>query len=65
MDVKYIRECNMLDNKEEDVINWDKCGSVMKNKRRLIRGKSVNVMRCKRKGWKVMRSVSNGNNLLN
>jgi hypothetical protein len=21
MDVKYIRECNMLDNKEEDVIN--------------------------------------------
>jgi len=50
MAVRYLRERNLLDNPEEAVINCDKCGSVMQNKRRLIRGISVPVMRCPRKG---------------
>ena len=62
MAVQYLREHNLLDNLEEAVINCDKCGSVMQNKRRLIRGKSIPVMRCPRKGCQVMRSVRHGNN---
>ena len=45
MAVQYLREHNMLDDPEQTVIKCDKCGSVMQNKRRLIRGNSVPVMR--------------------
>jgi hypothetical protein len=48
--LQYLREHNLLDDLEEAVINCGKCGSVMQNKRRLIRGNSVPVMRCPRKG---------------
>jgi len=40
MAVQYLRERNLLDDPEETVMNCDKCGSVMQNKRRLIRGNS-------------------------
>ena len=62
MDVQYLCERNLLDNPEEAVITCNKCGSVMQNKRRLIPGNSVHVMRCPRKGCQVMRSVCHGNN---
>jgi len=62
MAVQYLRKPNLLDNPEEDVLNCDNCGSVMQNKRRLIRGNSVHVMRCPRKGFQVMRNVRHGNN---
>jgi hypothetical protein len=61
MAVQYQRERDLLDDPEETVINCDKCGSVMQNKRRLIRGNSVPVMRCLRKGCQVMRNVRQGN----
>ena len=40
MAVQYLRERNLLDDPEEAVVNCEKCGSVMQNKRRLIRGNS-------------------------
>ena len=61
MAVQYLREHNLLDDPEQAVINCDKCGSVTQNKRRLIRGNGVPVMRCPRKGCQVMRSVRHGN----
>ena len=54
MAVQYLREHNLLDDPKQTVINCDKCGNVMQNKRRLIRGNSVPVMRCPRKGCQVM-----------
>ena len=39
--VQYLHERNLLDDPEEVVVNCEKCGSVMQNKRRLIRGNSV------------------------
>jgi hypothetical protein len=60
MAVQYLCKHNLLDNPEQAVINWVKCGSVMQNKRRLIRGDSVPVLRCPRKGCQVMRSVFMG-----
>ena len=62
MAVQHLHERKLLDNPKEAVINCDKCESVMQNKRRLIRGNSVPVMRCPRKGCQVMRSVRHGNN---
>jgi len=41
MAVQYLRERSLLDDPEEAVVNCEKCGSVMQNKRRLIRGNSV------------------------
>ena len=41
MAVQYLRKRNLLDDPEEAVVNCEKCGSVMQNKRRLIRGNSV------------------------
>jgi hypothetical protein len=62
MAVQYLRERNLFDDLEEAVMNCDiKCGSIMQNKRRLIRGNSVPVMRCPRKDCQVMRSVRHGN----
>jgi len=61
MAVKYLREHNLLYDPEEAAMNCDKYGSVMQNKRRLIRENSVPVMRCPRKGCQVMRSVRHGN----
>ena len=61
MAVQYLCKHNLLDNPKQTVINCDKCGSVMQNKRRLIRGNSVPVMRCPRKGCQVMRNVRHGN----
>jgi hypothetical protein len=61
MAVQYLGERNLLDDLEEAVMNCNKCGSVMQNKRRLIRENSVPVMRCPRKGCQVMRSVRHGN----
>ena len=59
--VKYLREHNLLYDPEVAVVHCDKCVSVMQNKRRLIRGNSVPVMRCPRKECQVMRSVRHGN----
>jgi len=61
MAVKYLREHNLLDDPEEAVVNCEKCGSVMQNKKRLIRGTRVTVMRCPRKGCQAMTSVRHGN----
>jgi transcription initiation factor TFIIIB Brf1 subunit/transcription initiation factor TFIIB len=36
MAVQYLSERNLLDDPEEAVINCDKCGSIMQNKRILI-----------------------------
>jgi hypothetical protein len=41
MAVQYLHKCNLLDDLEKAVMNCGKCGSVMQNKRRLIRGNSV------------------------
>jgi DNA-directed RNA polymerase subunit M/transcription elongation factor TFIIS len=52
MAVQYLRKRNLLDDPEEAVINCDKCGSVMQNKSRLIRGNSVPVMNVQEKDSK-------------
>ena len=61
MAVQYLRKHNLLDDLKQTVINCDKCGSVMQNKRRVIRGNFISVMRCPRKGCQVMRSLCHGN----
>jgi len=61
MAVHYLRDRNLLDDPEEAVVNCEKCGIVMQNKRRLIRGNSVPVLRCQRKGCQAMRSARHGN----
>jgi hypothetical protein len=50
--VQYLCERNLLYDLEEAVINCDKCGSVMQNKRRLSRGNSVPVTNVKEKDAK-------------
>jgi len=36
MAVQYLRKRNLLDDPEEAVVNCEKCGSVVQNKRRFI-----------------------------
>ncbi|XP_068232212.1 uncharacterized protein [Palaemon carinicauda] len=59
--VAYLREKNLLDDPEVVAINCDKCGSVMKNKRRKVKGSFVPVMRCPVKGCQTFKSARTGN----